>query len=249
MIYGIYHSAAGMMTNEYRQNVIANNLANADTVGFKQDLAVFAERLPESAMSAGRGSSTAGLESLSGGLWLGRTDTDFSQGALVRTQNQLDLALDGPGFLVVEVNGQPQYTRDGRLLRDAQGTLRAATDGAAVLDATGTPLIVNPFGGDPTIDEDGRVWQDGGVVGQLGVTDFADYRVLRKAGRGRFDAGAAETVASPARVKSGYLESSGVEPVKELVNMIETSRAYQMNAQMLSLQDQSLGRLISVIAR
>jgi len=121
MIYGLYNSAAGMMTQEYRQNVIANNLANADTVGFKQDIPVFAERQPASAGGERSGPSAPDLEGLSGGLWLGQTQTDFGQGALIQTNNSLDVALDGPGFLVVEANGGPQYTRDGRMIRDAGG--------------------------------------------------------------------------------------------------------------------------------
>ena len=249
MIYGLYQSAAGMMTLEYRQSVIANNLANADTVGFKQEVAVFAEREPESVTGDRSGPSAQDLQALTGGMWLGNTYTDYRQGSLQETGNQCDVALDGPGFLVVEVDGEPQYTRDGRFIKDAEGQLRAATDGAPVLNAAGVPIQVNRYGGDVTFDEFGRVLQDGQPVGQLAVVDFADRSELRHAGNGRFDAGDAETIDSPARVLPGYVERSGVEPLKELVSMIETSRAYEINARMLSLQDQSVGRLINTIAR
>lgn len=248
MIYGLYHSAAGMMTNEYRQNVIANNLANADTVGFKQEVAVFAERQPETSAGRRYGPSAPDLAALSGGLWLGQTHTDHSAGTLTPTDSPQDVALDGPGFLVVEIDGHPQYTRDGRFTKTADGYLRSVASGAAVLGPGGAPIVMNPHGAQPTFDEDGRVLQDGLMVGQLAVVDFEDYRVLRKAGAGRFDAGDTETIASPARVRPQYLESSGVEPVKELVNMIATARAYQINAQMVSLQDQSVGQLIRTIA-
>lgn len=249
MIYGLYHSAAGMLTNEYRQNVITNNLANAETIGFKQQIPVFAEREPAAVAGWRTGPTDASLAGLSGGLWLGRTHTDFSPGNFVATGNGCDVALDGPGFLVVEVHGRPQYTRDGRLMKDADGLLRAAADGAPVLGAGGAPIRMNPWGGQPTLDEDGQVWQDGVPVGQLAVVDFADRRVLQPAGGSRFDAGDAATVPAPARVVSGHLEASGVEPVRELVQMIEANRAYQFNAQMISLQDQTIGRLITVIAR
>ena len=249
MIYGLYHSAAGMMTSEYQQNIIANNLANAETTGFKQELAVFAERDPERIAGYRQGPSATEMDGLSGGLWLGRTHTDHTQGGLVHTNNPTDIALEGPGFLVVDVDGQPQYTRDGRLVRDADGQLCSATDGAPVLGVGGAPIVLDPHGGKLEFDEDGRILQDGAVRGQLALADFEDYTVLRKAGAGRFDAGDAETVPSAARVLGRTLESSGVAPVKELVSMIEASRAYEINARMLSLQDQSVSGLISAIAR
>src|SRR3989442_9991693 len=80
VIYGLYQSAAGMMTSEYAQSVLANNLANADTVGFKRDVAVFAERLRADQAGRRDGPTAEGLGSLSGGTWLGRTDVDFSEG-------------------------------------------------------------------------------------------------------------------------------------------------------------------------
>ena len=116
MIYGLYQSAAGMMTNEYRQNVIANNLANAQTVGFKRDVAVFSERLRESELDRYSNPSNDLMEALSGGLWLGRTHTDFSNGELTRTGNPLDVALEGAGFLMVESGGRQLLTRDGRMV-------------------------------------------------------------------------------------------------------------------------------------
>ncbi|MGD8453443.1 MAG: flagellar hook-basal body protein [Phycisphaerae bacterium] len=249
MIYGLYHSAAGMMTREYEQNVIANNLANAETVGFKQEVAVLAEREPESVSGGRQGPSAVGLEALSGGLWLGQTYTDWSQGTLVETGNEMDVALDGPGFLVTEADGRVLYTRDGRLMVDDTGQVRSATDGAPMLGPSGAPVQVNPFGGKPSCDEDGRVVQDGVIVGQLAVVDFADRDALRHAGSGRFDAGETATIPSVARVLSGKVEASSVDPVQELVGMIETARAYEINARMLSLQDQSASRLINLLAR
>jgi flagellar basal body rod protein FlgG len=249
MIYGLYHSAAGMMTNEYRQAVLANNLANTDTVGFKRDIAVFAERLPASQAGVRDGPSAPEMEGLSGGLWLGRTSTDFSVGDKIRTDNPLDVVLETPGFLTVSAGGQRLYTRDGRMIVDPDGRLVAVTDGAPILGRGGAPIQVNPRGGQPTIDQDGRIRQDGHVVGELEIVNFPSDTPLLKTGGSRFVApdGAAAPVA--ALVQSGHVESSGVKPLTELVSMIEASRAYQMNAQMISLQDQTVGRLISVITR
>ncbi len=248
MIYGLYESAAGMMVNEYRQNVLANNIANADTVGFKRDVATFAERLTAAEAGRRRGTTKELLESLGGGTWLGRTQTDFSEGRLVRTEEPLDVAIAGPGFLRIEKDGRQLLTRDGRLMIAPDGRLVAATDGAAVLGRAGQPILLNPRGGPVEIDEDGRIRQDGQMVGWLGLVDAGNYQALRKAGAGRYEADPRQLRRSVAKVIPGFLESSGVEPIGELVAMIEASRAFQFNAQMLTLQDQTAGRLINVVA-
>jgi len=248
MIYGLYHSAAGMLTNEYRQDVVANNLANAETPGFKRDIASFAERRPAAVAGVRTGPSNESLAALSGGLWLGQTVTDFRPGSL-QPGGPLDIALDGPGFLKVAADGKQYATRDGRMVIDNDGRLLSAADGATILGMGDIPIRLNPRGGDPQIDEDGRISQNGVIVGQLALVDYADYDGLRKVGNGRLSAEGAEEIDSPAYVRAGFVESSGVEPVKELVSMIEVSRAYQLNAQMVTLQDQTVGLLISVVSR
>ncbi len=249
MIYGLYHSAAGMLTSEYRQAVLANNLANADTVGFKRDVATFAERLPAQQAGERAGPSAVDLAGLSGGLWLGRTFTDYSEATKVRTDSPYDVALDGPGFLVVEVDGQRLYTRDGRMTKSPDGLLVAATDGAPVLGQGGAPIRLNPYGGEPSIDTQGRVTQDGGIVGELELVDFGDYGALHKVGAARFAGPSERMLPAPVLVQSGYVEASGVQPLAELVNMMETSHAYQLNARMVSLHDDSVGKLINVLLR
>jgi len=238
-----------MMTTEYRQAVLANNVANADTVGFKRDVATLAERLPARLAGRRHGPSAVDLAGLSGGMWLGQTFTDHSPGTKVATGEWHDVALDGPGFLVVQVDGQPQYTRDGRMLLDRDGFLVAASDGAPVLGLGGLPIRLNPRGGTPSIDIQGRIAQDGAVVAELELVDFDDYTALRKAGATRFVAPEYGRRPAPVLVQSGYLESAGVEAVQELVNLMEASRAYQVNARMVALQDESVGRLISTVMR
>lgn len=245
MIYGLYQSAAGMMANEYRQDTLSNNVANADTPGFKREIATFAERVP--AKDAGRrdGLSSEMLSALTGGVWLGKTATDYSEGAMHRTDDPLDVALAGPGFFTVESNGRTLLTRDGRMRVTPDGQLVAASDGAAILNAGGGPITIDPRGGDVTIDDEGRIQQGGVNVGRLAIVDVANYGALKKAGASRFSPGNAGTVPSFARTVQGHIESSGAEPVQEMVQLLETSRSHQINAQMLTLQDQTVGRLIA----
>ena len=251
MIYGLYQSAAGMMTNEYRQNVLANNVANAETIGFKRDVPVFAERIPADLAGLREGPSAESLAAMTGGIWLGRTETDFSAGGLVSTENPLDVALDGPGFLAVQVGDEVQFTRDGRFTTTPNGQLVAISDGAPILGVGGTPLMLDPRAGldHVQIDEDGRIFQDERYVGQFQLADFDNYSTLRKVGAQRFTAPDNTAVAAPALVRNGYLETSGADALPELVDMIEASRAYQINAQMVTLQDQTASRLISTVLR
>lgn len=249
MIYGLYQSAAGMMTSDYRQSVIANNLANAETVGFKRDVAVFEERSRASEGGERFNSSSQLLEALSGGHWLGRTDTDFSDGSLIHTGKPLDVALEGPGFLMVQADGRELLTRDGRMRLDETGRLVAASDGAPILSRGGGPIVLDGGKGSFSIAQDGRIHQNGREVGRLGMVDVEDYRGLEKAGTGRFVAPARGRMEAAALVHGESLESSGVRPVPELVNMIEASRSYEMNARMVSLQDEAAGRLINQVAR
>ncbi len=250
MIYGLYQSAAGMMVNQYRQDVIANNLANADTVGFKRDLSSFRERLSADEADVRSGPSHKLLQEMTGGIWLGETVTDYAEGTLRRTDQPLDLALAGPGFFEVRTeSGETLLTRDGRMMPDAQGFLVSVTDGAPLVGVGGAPIRIDRRGGAVSVDEHGRVRQDGISRGQLMVHEPSDYAGLSKVGASRFRATGTQTeqLLRP-RVQQGFVEDSGVQPVREMTGMLEAHRAYQFNAQMITLQDQSLARLLSSLS-
>jgi len=126
VIYGLYLSATGVLTNSYRQDVIANNLANAQTVGFKRSLALFQQRRTEaqSPDAADLSDQTDPLlEHIGGGLLLAPTAIDHSQGTLEQTGQNLDLAIHGDGFFAVQDGKQTRLTRDGRFLVDSDGHL------------------------------------------------------------------------------------------------------------------------------
>lgn len=253
MTYGLWLSAGGMQVNEYRQSIIANNLANADTVGFKHNLAVIHERRMESQSNPGElPYSNALLDNLSGGMWVRPTYTNFGQGALEETGRALDLALEGDGFFTVSDGESVRYTRDGRFVVDQDGALRAIVgDGRyRVLDTNGQPVVLDRTLGEPVVGKNGMVTQGNAQVAQLGLVDFADRTQLRKSGADLFEnvGGAAAAAAQPT-VHAGHVERSTMDPISGMVDMIEVSRAYQLNAQMVSLQDTTLGEAVSRVGR
>jgi flagellar basal-body rod protein FlgF len=250
MIYGLWLSAAGLQVNEYRQAVIANNLANVDTAGFKRDLAVFRERLTESRSGTGRmGLSDPVLDDLSGGTWLNPTATDFSQGPL-EGGGPLDVAMEGDGFFTVQADKEVRYTRDGRFTLTAGGDLVTVAGGYKVLDRSGQPIHLGQIEtGEVLVDGGGRIQVDGREAATLGVTDFADRRLLVKAGRDTFDGRYAKPVKATGVVRQGHYEGSSVEPTTEMVNMIEAARLYQLNATLISLQDGMAGRAVNDVGR
>src|SRR6478736_5075772 len=136
MLYGLYLSASGMISSAYKQDVVANNLANSESVGFKRDVASFQERLTEAQQRRLPGRSNAMLEMLGGGIFARPTLVDSRQGEIEPTGNALDLAIEGEGYFGVKTkNGESRLTRNGQLAVDSKGRLILANgDGQAVLD-------------------------------------------------------------------------------------------------------------------
>ena len=254
MTYGLWLSAAGMQANQYRQNVLANNLANADTVGFKKDLAVLSERTVESRTAAEAARFGHGLlDDLSGGTFVAPTYHSFAAGPLTPTGNPLDVSIKGDGFFAVRVGAESRYTRDGRFTVNPDNELvMVAGDGRAkVLDEAGGPIVLLPASaGQPTIAADGTVRQGGTVVAKLGLVEFSDRDELRKVGGNLFQApGGRPRPAVASSVMSGTVEQSNADPVAGLASLIEVSRAYELNARMISLQDQTIGQAVSQVGR
>jgi len=250
MVYGLWLSSAGLQVNEYRQATLANNLANAETAGFKRHLAVISARQVASRSTGGLGDGNRLLDDLSGGSLVRPTHTDFSDGPLRASRNPLDLAVPGRGFLVVRDGEEVLFTKDGRLTLDSQGRLVTAAGGRPVLDADERPIVTVPGAAAPVrVGSDGTVRQGGAVLGRLAVVAFEDPQALVKRGAGLFAAAGQEPVPQEGGVVSGAVEASNVSPVTSLASLIEVSRAYQMNATLLSLQDQTLGRAVNDIAK
>ena len=248
MTYGLWLSAVGLQTSQYRQAVLANNLANANTVGFKHDVAVVRERAVEAHEDGPARFGHALLDDLTGGSVVAPTYTAFAQGPIEPTQRPLDVAIDGDGFFTVQADGQTRYTRDGRFTIDANGRLVTVAGGRPVLDDGGGEINVIT-GGDapaPRIDNRGRVRQGEQVVGQLGLVDFADKQRLRKVGANLFDANGEPPTPATTTLQTEAVEGSTVAPIQSLASMIEVARAYQLNATLITMQDELNGRAATI---
>jgi flagellar basal body rod protein FlgG len=255
MIYGLYLSATGVMTNSYRQDVIANNIANAETVGFKKDLALFDQRLTEAqqrrlATSGALSPTNPLLENLGGGLFAHPTSVDTGQGEFEPTGSPLDVAIEGDGFFAVDSAGETRLTRNGQFAVDSAGHLTLSNaKGEQVLDVEKKPIQFEP-GGNVCITKDGTVTQHGRPLARLGVFDVADRTKLSKQGGTLMSYGAQELQpANTATLHTEAVERANVDPATELSALMDTQRQLEANANMIRYQDQTLAKLVNEVGQ
>lgn len=188
------------------------------------------------------------LGHLSYGIRSSEVRTNFEQGQLHSTGNSFDLALRGKGFFSIETPEGERYTRGGDFTKDAEGYL-VTKEGYRVLGEAG---YINIQGSNIIINESGEVFSDSERIDRLKLVDFSDYQVLRKEGNGliRIEEGMeAEMTAAEATLQQGFLESSNVDSVKEMVAMLTVLRAYEANQKIIKIHDEMLGKAVSDIAR
>jgi flagellar basal-body rod protein FlgG len=250
----LWVAKTGVDAQQQRMAVISNNLANVNTTGFKRGRAVFEDLLYQNVRQVGAQSSQD--TKLPSGLSLGTgvrnvaTEKLFTQGNLVNTENSLDVAIQGRGFVQILLpDGSIGYTRDGSFKQDDQGQL-----------VTASGYVVQPSISIPENAQSVTIGSDGVVsatvpgdtspsqVGTLQLADFVNPAGLQPMGQNLFT----ETAASGApqagtpglnglgTLSQGFLESSNVNVVEELVNMIETQRAYEMNSKAIATADSML---------
>jgi flagellar basal-body rod protein FlgF len=250
MPYGMYISAEGASVQSRRLEVIANNLANVDTVGFKRELAICQARYAEAVQMGLQPPGLGTIEDVGGGVEMRQTITDFSPGTLRKTDVPTDVAIEGDGFFLVQKDDQQYLTRAGNFRLTADGRL-VTQQGYEVLSDARTPIVINPAAGPWQITPDGRVSQAGGAVQNLAIVKPAQPAELVKAGENLFrTSGDPEPVAvEQRRVAAGYLESAAVRPTLEMTALIEASRLFEANINLLRAQDQMLGGLISRMLR
>ena len=253
MLYGLYLSAGGAAAARDRLEVTAHNMANAGTAGFKRALALAGHHRPHEDNVPGFGPGNPTLARSTGGNSLAATALDLSQGTLEETGGDLDAALAGPGFFQVrDAGGRVTLTRDGRFTRSPDGTVVTA-DGRPVLSDGGVPLVLPAAAETIAIAGDGTLsarLPGGGTaaVGRLAVVGPRDPQSLRRHGDGRLTADGPTAPVPPGvtQVRQGYVEGSGVDAVKETLNVIDSSRAFETNLNLVKLQDETLGRLLNL---
>lgn len=252
MPYGLYLSADGAHTQSKRLEVIAHNLANVDTVGFKRELAVFQARYAE---ETDRGLDYPGSESINdvgGGVVFRETKTDFSSGPLKRTGVPTDMAIRGDGFFVVQKDGENFLTRAGNFHVNAQGGLVTQYGGHeySVLSSAGAPITINPDNGPWQLTPSGAIQQQG-TRQDLSIVEPASLGDLVRMGENLFRPLSEPQPLSAGKrsVEGGYLEMSGVKPTSEMVEMIQASRAVEANVNMMKTQNEMLSGLINRVMR
>lgn len=254
MNYGLYLSSSGMLTNMSRMDVFANNLANVSTAAFKPDVLAVRQRdvvrveddLPSM-------DSNRLLERLGGGVMPARTRINMSPAALTTTDRQLDVGIEGDGFLVVRAGAGAdglRLTRDGRLAIGADGRLVMASSGASVMDVNQLSIHVDPR--QPIfIDADGVVRQGEGAVGRIAFVG-ADATDLVKEGDNllRSPAGGLPEVGPPrGRIVQGSIEASGVNAISAMMDVTGAAKAVESNARMVSYFDELMNRAINTLGR
>lgn len=234
MVKGIHASAGAMRHAMTAQAILANNLANAQATGFKQDRIAF--RLANTQAPP----DNAGADVAPGPELI--THLDQRPGAFEVTERALDLAIQGEGFFTVQTPDGERYTRAGHFQVAEDGTL-ITPQGFAVL-ADGGPITV-PAGGEIQIASDGTVRSGEQTLGRIGVATFEDAPGFTHIGGGLLATDAAPIPSEEARVLQGVLEGPNIEPIQAMVEMITLLRHFEMNQKAVSAQDESLGTLLS----
>jgi flagellar basal-body rod protein FlgF/flagellar basal-body rod protein FlgG len=222
---GIYAASTGLLARTQELDLAANNLANANTSGFRgQHISFKTQMMTASTTAAARAVSSFGV--------LGDSRTDFTQGSLQQTGNPLDLALEGQGFFAVQAPTGTQFTRNGSFHVTKDGALVTA-QGYPVLGDKG-PITLP--GGNAEISSSGLISVNGDVAGQLQLTQFDPSVPLTSLGDANFSApAAAATTATNLTVSQGSLEASNINPVESAVGLIEIQRNAEMMQRALTI--------------
>ena len=263
MSYGLYISSEGAMSQEYRMQTIANNIANLETPGFKREVALQMARHTESVLIGEIEFDTGLMTDIGGGVHTIGTHTEFKQGPISPTELKSDLAIEGDGWFRLRdvANGEEFLTRSGHFQVDRNGTFVTEWGRSRfqLLDTEGEPITL-PVPDSKTwhITDDGVIHEVGvGRVQQIALVQPDNLKTMVKTGENayRLDVPDGElgyqNIADAERpqIRSGHLEMSAVNPSTEMIEMIIASRSVETNVKMMHTQDEATGSLISQVLR
>ncbi len=218
--------------------IVANNLANSATTGFRQEGLVFSEYVRGTGGEAGSLSMTRA----------NTRNTSLEQGVLTRTGGIFDLAIEGDGFFQVESPEGLRLTRSGAFVPDSNGDL-ATIDGYRVLDVGGAPVFVPPGAANASVSGDGTLSSDGQLIGRIGVVRPVRTQDLQREDGVLFSVnGPVEEVERP-QVKQRFLENSNVNSISQLARMIEIQRAYELGQSFLDAEDRRVREAVKTLIR
>jgi len=263
-VQSLYTAATGMQSLETKLDVIANNLANINTTAFKKGRANFEDNFYRHEVQPGSEDAAGGQTAVGISVGLGTRvssiQANFEQGAFQQTNRNLDIAIEGPGFIqVTDPGGETFYTRAGNLNVDGQGRLVVGSAGVGrIVD----PAVTVPEGATVGITAGGQVQafiqgqQEPTTLGTLQLATFQNEEGLLRQGDNMFSqtvASGAPQVGTPGTngfgaLRQNYLEASNVEPVQELIDLITTQRSFELNSQAIQAGDQVL-QLIANLRR
>lgn len=231
------YTALGRQSGLMREmQLVANNIANLSTTGFRREGMVFAEHVkaldeePSLSMAHGTGRIV-----------------DLSQAGLTMTGANFDFAIQGDGFFLIETPEGNRLTRSGSFTPNAAGEL-VNMDGQRLLDAGGAPVFIPPDAGAVGLAEDGTLSAGGVPIAQIGLWQPTDPLALKHQAGTLFDGGEVEPVEG-SQIYQGFLEDSNVNPVSEIARMIEVQRAYELGQKFLDAEDGRMRGVIETLGR
>ena len=260
---GLYTAASGMITETTRTAVIANNLANVNTTGYKRDRALDREFEPmlirrindteKAKVTDFKGFSLDRRAPVVGTLGLGsytqEIATDHAQGSMMTTGNPYDVAIAGEGYFMINTPEGTRYTRNGSFYRAANGNL-VTSEGRNVLDTRGRAINIPETAAGVIIGSRGNIYADGQLVGTLGFVQFNDRRAVLKQGDSLYYAQeGARPQPATGTIEQGVLERSNAKVVNEMVDLINNYRVYEADSKAVTSQDTLLDHAVNEVGR
>lgn len=257
MVKGLYTSNWGMINEQKRVDILSNNMANAATTGYKKEGSTseaFKDMLAFKIKDTSEPWVAKHIGQMNLGVKIGEVYTDYSQGPIHETGNTFEMALSGEGFFAVEFldkqgNTSVKYTRDGGFMMNTKGEI-VNKQGDFLLDENGKHIVLDPEETHYNVSRTGVITLNDVVQARIQVADFENYDYLEKYGENFYNAlPGATNRESTASVISGYLESSNVQVVQEMVDLINFTRAYETNQKMIQAHDSTIEKAVNQVGK